>query len=671
MSYRCSIRTDWKLPAGETAEAYNAAKDKLATTSHKGWQVATYDTPIGLIQTNPPGYCVGVFTDNHRKNAHLMSVQFIGIDYDDCDEKAIYDHPLIQQYALAVGHTPSHGQPWRKGARLRVLFVLDAPIAQRDEPGDMPVADRYKLAVQALMTQLPVGYDKQCSDGARFYFGCTDWTVIRETNLLPLSILREWHTAEQQREKQEHADAPATILNLGQITAYVEKARQNELSILHAQSPGNRNNQLFQSACNLYGLVKAGALIQTTTDYELTSIAQSIGLSQTAIAATLRSAWDTATPRDLSDVGQASESSPAVDMTTVPKNTPPAPSIVPQIIAPKKPSFVFSDDACDQLMDELNGEKIPQVVPLINPYNFLHKFGGFAYIMVPGKVMYAASYPGGSKTIGAETGWTAYQRQGIHSVIYSPEWIDKNSQAQEMTSRAIQRKGGPDFQAQMLHKLYLVEKANGITNGAGRKLNQDALNSAIVSAIELKQLPGKLFYLDTPGLSVEKLCDEVRATCDVAVQMGYPIQAAWFDFAQLLWLDTSTISGRVWIETAIGLIKTVCREKNLVGFVTSQMRKGDAQSAKDGDRLESDQMQFLSDQQANLVLMFVPNIVDDRPVLDANGNPRLRARIVKDSLRGPSSEFFISWDPQRLTWLDAKTSTAHEMPRIHRVSSGD
>jgi hypothetical protein len=670
MTIRCSIRTDWALPAGNTADTYNATKDTLAQTSHKGWQVAVYETPIGLIQANPPGYCVGVFTDNHRKNKHLLSAQYIGVDFDDCDEQAIMTHPVITRYALAVGHTPSHGQPWRTGARLRVLFVLDNPIQQTGEPDEKPVADRYKLAVQALMTQLPPGYDKQCSDGARFYFGCKDWVVISETNVLPLTVLRDWHKQEAARVENERADAPATILNLGQITAYVEKARQDELALLHAQSPGNRNNQLFLSACNLYGLVKAGALIKATTDYELTSIAQSIGLQQTAIAATLRSAWDTATPRDLSNLNTPPDPPASANLDTAPDTVPPAPPIPPQVIAKKKPSFVFSDDACDQLMDELNGEKIPQVTPLINPYNFLHKFGGFAYIMVPGKVMYAASYPGGSKTIGAETGWTAYQRQGINSVIYSPEWIDKNSQAQEMTSRAVQRKGGPDFQAQMLHKLYLVEKANGVINGAGRKLSQDALNKAIVSAIELKQMPGKLFYLDTPGLSVEKLCDEVRLTCDVAVEMGYPIQAAWFDFAQLLWLDTATTSGRIWIETAIGLIKTVCREKNLVGFVTSQMRKGDAQSAKDGDRLESDQMQFLSDQQANLVLMFVPNIVDDREVLDSNGNPRLRARIVKDSLRGPSSEFFISWDPKRLTWLDSKSSTAHEMPRIHRSNVG-
>lgn len=664
MTYSCSIRTDWQLPAGDTVEAYSAAKDRLAATSHKGWQVKTYAQPIDLIQENPTGFCVSIFTDNHRKNENMISGQFIGVDYDNYpDEKALLEHPVIQRYALAVGHTPSHGQPWRNGARLRVLFGLDTPIVRSDEPGIKPVDERYKTAVKALMTQLPSGYDRQCSDGARFYFGCKDWMVIGETNVLPLTVLREWHEQEKKREAAERADAPGVSLNTDTVAAYVDKARQNELTLLGSQTPGNRNNQLFLSACNLYSFVKAGALLKTTIDNELANTALQLGLPQSSVSATLRSAWDTADARDLSNLGQNSNgtSTHAAGVNSAP-SVPASPALPP----PRKPSYVFSDDACDQLMDEINGEKIPTVEPLINPYHFLHKFGGFGHVLMPGKVVYLASVSGGGKTIGAETGWEALQRRGIHSVVYSPEWIDKSSKAQEMTARAIQRNGGPDFMAQMLHKLYLVEQAHGVENGAGRKLNQEDINKAIVTAIELKQLPGKLFYLDTPGLSVEKLCDEVCGTCEESKKRGYPLRTAWYDFAQLLWLDTDTRGGRLWIETAMNMIKDVGREKNLVSFVTSQMRKGDAQSAKEGGSLESDQMQWLSDQQANLIVMFVPNMLDGRPVLDEHGNPRLKARIVKDSMRGPSTEFFISWNPYRLTWLDSKFSTARTMENEYR-----
>lgn len=664
MTYSCSIRTDWALPAGDTAETYSGAKDKLAQTSHKGWQVKNYAQPIDLIHDNPPGFCVGVFTDNHRKNTNLLSSQFIGVDYDDCDESTILTHPIIQQYALAVGHTPSHGQPWREKARLRVVFALDAPIAKRDEPGDKSVDERYKLAVQALMTQLPSGYDRQCSDGARFYFGCKEWVWTQADNRLPLAKLREWYEQEKKREAAERADAPVVSIHPDAVSAYVEKARRDEIATLAVQSEGNRNNQLFLSACNLYGLVKAGVLMKAAIDSELSNTARTLGLPSSAIAATLRSAWDTAEARDLSNLGQQTPSNVMAYPTPPPPVLLPAPQAP---VVPRRPSYVFSDDAYDQLIDELNGEKIPTVEPLINPYNFLHKFGGFGHVMMPGKVAYLASIAGGSKTIGAETGWEALQRRGVHSVIYSPEWIDKNSQAQEMTSRAIQRNGGPDFLAQMLHKLYLVEQAHGIQNGAGRKLQDDDLYQSVVTALELKKLPGKLFYLDTPGLSVEKICDEIRGTCQEARERGYPIKTAWLDFAQLLWLETDTHGGRVWIETAINLLKDVCREENLVGFITSQLRKGDAQNAKEGSSLEADQMQWLSDQQANLVLLFVP--LKDKlgtPILDTQGNQQLRARIVKDNLRGPSSEFFIKWHPQRLTWLDSKVSTAVSLDDEYR-----
>jgi hypothetical protein len=82
------------------------------------------------------------------------------------------------------------------------------------------------------------------------------------------------------------------------------------------------------------------------------------------------------------------------------------------------------------------------------------------------------------------------------------------------------------------------------------------------------------------------------------------------------------------------------------------MRKDDAEGVKDGKALEANMMQWLSDQQANLVLMFVQdNYENGKPVLGLDGNPRLRARIVKDSMKGPSTEFYISWNPQQLRWL--------------------
>jgi hypothetical protein len=643
----CSIRNDWTLPAGNTPEEYEQAKALLAAQSSKGWEKVKRDG-AALMRDNPPGICPGVYAANHRKNETAVSAQLIGLDYDDYpDEKALMDHPLVQKYALAIGHTPSHGQPWRKGARLRVWFQLDAPIALHHEPGEKPLAERYKHAVLALMSQMPVGYDEKCKDVARFYFGCKDMIVVWDNHVLPLSLLRQWYTAMEEEENRQRQDAPSAP---GQSHTgehpYIKSALADELALLASTAPGNRNGQLNKSAFALYGFVKAGYVERGMVENLLTGAALNTGYPKAEIESVLRSCYDAAPARDIpaSTIQTAGASRPAA---SVPPSDPAAQIDI---------SFTSSDDAYTQLADELNGDVIPSIEALDNPYPFLHRYGGFGRMLMPGKIMYLASVSGGGKTVGMESGIENLQRQGVHNIVYSPEWTDKGSKAQEMAARALQRNGGPDFLAIMQHKQWLIEQSKHVQEGAGVRLKAGDVSKAIAITMQMKRWPGKNFYLDTPGLSTEQLCRHIAGTYE-QVKEKYHItpRTVWLDFAQLLWLENDTRAGRIWIETAINEFKDVCRQYNLVGFVTSQLRKSDAESAKDGKSLEADQMQWLSDQQANLVLLFVPNLDGmDRPVLDHHGNPRLRVRIVKDSMAGPSSEFFISWNPQRLCWLMAE-----------------
>ena len=639
---KLSYRTDWPLPTGDTADAYKAAKGALAKQSDTGWLVWK-DTLAAFVKANPPGWCVGIYAGNKRSNETLVSAQLIGVDYDDYpDEDSLVKHPFIQRYAYAVGYTPSHGQPWRTGARLRVLFYLDSPIESHNEPDEKPVYMRYMLAVKALMTQLPTGFDDSCKDGARFFFGCQKWPYIWPDHVLPMAQLRAWYQEAKRQEDAERQDVPNAPLSYESMSAYAAAARDNEMSKLASQTEPGRYSQLFKSACALYELVKAGILVKMQIDNELEQTARGIGLDAGEIKHAMKDAWDRTPPRDLTTVnirptpGAANGSTPL----SVPPTTPPAPV-----------SFVFSDDAYEQSIDEINGDAIPTVSPILNPYEFLHEYEGFAKMLMPGKIMYLASVSGGGKTIGVECGVESCMMRGLHNGIYSPEWTDGKSKAQELAARSIQRNGGPDYQAQMLHKLYLIEQANGVKNGAGKRMKDGDISRHIAAALRMKRLPGKNFYLDDPGLSVEKICSGIAQLVPISAEMGYPIRTAWLDFAQLLWLENDP-KGRTWIEAAISLFKTVCRDYNLVGFVTSQMRKDDAEGVKDGKALEANMMQWLSDQQANLVLMFVQdNYENGKPVLGLDGNPRLRSRIVKDSMKGPSTEFYISWNPQQLRWL--------------------
>lgn len=320
-------------------------------------------------------------------------------------------------------------------------------------------------------------------------------------------------------------------------------------------------------------------------------------------------------------------------------------------------SYCSDIDALQTYVDEINGDVLPTVPPLINPYRFLHQYGGLGHVIPAGKVLYFASVSGGTKTIGFETGWEAYQNEGVHNIVYSPEWVDDRG-AVEMAARSVQRAGGISFQEKMLQALHQSEKQFRLNSNVGVALPAARISDSIAKANILMRRPGRAYFIKEPGLSAEKMCMGIEAACDAEAEKGNIIRAAWLDFAQLLWLEHPESSGRLWIETAIGLFKDTCRRKNLVGFVSSQMRKDDAESAKNGGKLSGDMMQWLSDQQANFVLAFVPKMeagarafaID--PVTGRKCG-LLRGKIVKNSLQElDGQEFDIPVDYWRLRWMD-------------------
>lgn len=315
-------------------------------------------------------------------------------------------------------------------------------------------------------------------------------------------------------------------------------------------------------------------------------------------------------------------------------------------------------DALQTYMDELKGVIKPAAPPLINPFKFLHSQGGMGEILPPGKLAYFASISGGTKTIGFETGWEAYQEMGIHSIVYSPEWVDKQGNAIEFAARAVQRQGGANFNDWQKHRLAQAEQEFNLKTTSGKLLAPNQFAASYNHAANLMRRPGRVFYIKNPGLSVEQLCAAIDAICKREARNGIHIQAIWIDFAQLLWLQNNTDTGRIWIEVAINKLKDTCRDNNLVGFVSSQMRKDDAELAKTGGKLDASMMQFLSDQQANFVFAFVPKFEDGKRVTreDKNGHGKigvLVGKCLKNSmaeLTGEEIEIPVMFS--RLKWMD-------------------
>lgn len=321
--------------------------------------------------------------------------------------------------------------------------------------------------------------------------------------------------------------------------------------------------------------------------------------------------------------------------------------------------YVTMHDALDMLVDELNGDIVPDSKPILNPYNLLHQYGGLAHILAPGKAMFMVSISGGTKTMGQLTGIRNRMMRCPHEadILYTPEWVDGSGS--EVAQWMLQQQGGMDYETMMLHKLAQIERANGGIE-YGRLMPPSGISDAIAHARQLQRLPGEVYILKEPGLSVEKLTLAIEKTCTDIYRQGRTPRVLWVDFAQLLWIEKRE-SEQTWIEEAITRIKTVCRKFDLFPIISSQMKKDAAESAKQGGKLTADAMQWLSDQQANLILAFVPYYDDmGKAVLDKRGLPTLRCRILKNSKAGrpEKEEFIMSIDPARGLWIDAKESTA-------------
>jgi hypothetical protein len=92
---------------------------------------------------------------------------------------------------------------------------------------------------------------------------------------------------------------PADIAQPGTNPAYVAAAIRDELDRLASTDEGARNHTLNQVAFAVFGFVKARHADKAAAHAELVRVAEEIGLGTREIHATLRSAWTSASPRDV------------------------------------------------------------------------------------------------------------------------------------------------------------------------------------------------------------------------------------------------------------------------------------------------------------------------------------------------------------------------------------
>lgn len=320
-----------------------------------------------------------------------------------------------------------------------------------------------------------------------------------------------------------------------------------------------------------------------------------------------------------------------------------------KVLKQEAPRYISSRDMHLAYQKAIRGESASSLKPIMNPLKFLHLFGGFGKYWIPGKLAYYASVSGGTKTIGFETMIGELKEKGIHSIIYTPEWVD-GADSIEMAAREVQRFGGMSFETS-LDLLYWQQLHEGDCPVRSERITVSAVHSEYASSFK-----GEAFFLTGKGLSVQQICADIDACVEAESANGKRPSVLFIDFAQLLWLEDDNHQ-RVWMETAISLLKDCCSRNGLFGNVSSQMNKGAAETAKDGKTFDSGMMQWLSEQQANFVMAFAPKLdaLGQREFYtntDGDTIHRMRGKILKNSISSlENQEFVFGTDFKHLIWV--------------------
>lgn len=322
----------------------------------------------------------------------------------------------------------------------------------------------------------------------------------------------------------------------------------------------------------------------------------------------------------------------------------------PEVVTTAAPRYISGKDMQANYQKAISGQTSTNLKPILNPLTFLHRFGGLAKYWLPGLLNYWASVSGGTKTIGFETAIAELKRLGLYSIIYTPEWVD-GADSIMMAAREVQRYGGMRFE-DTLELLYWQQ-----THEGKAPLSDDQIANAAARSIHAANFKGDAFYLTGKGLSVQKICEDIDLCCQAETLKGHKPSVLFIDFAQLLWLENDNRQ-RIWMETAIGLIKDCCSRNGLIGNVSSQMNKAPAQDARNGMTFDSSMMQWLSDQQANFVMAFAPKLdgMGNRQYYPS-GNQKMRGAILKNSLAHvDKQEFDFGADFNHLQWEEGEAS---------------
>lgn len=300
--------------------------------------------------------------------------------------------------------------------------------------------------------------------------------------------------------------------------------------------------------------------------------------------------------------------------------------------------------AIQEVIEELEGTRVPNSEPLPFPFSIYHEYGGFAHYIWAGKMVYISSVSGGGKTAYLECIGNAFRKRGSDFMVYSPEW-----QPTEFVLRDLQRYKGMDTEQIAAMRVWRAEERRGVPKERRHGLVPPAaaVEDSLDKLRKLQAWGGRAHYVEPGVYDLNQLLDGIEQSIELKRAAGRDVKAFFFDY-----LQRAPKSGKRdwdWGEVVAGRVKNLCERLNLFGFLIIQPNKGDSKATRDGDALTEASGQGISDQQANLYITLTPAF--DRETGDKK--PYSKVNIVKNSM-GRTGWFWQKSPLQYLTWLDER-----------------
>lgn len=307
------------------------------------------------------------------------------------------------------------------------------------------------------------------------------------------------------------------------------------------------------------------------------------------------------------------------------------------IAAPSIP-VVKRSDRLTHYIDRLTDFDTPRTLaPVPFPLKALHKFGGMARVIKPGKLIGIVGVSGGGKTSLLETMVDTWLGYHVPCLVWSPEW-----NADEFIERAVQRYGGPKTDELYMHEIFVYEQQQGITGGAGVELPQNKIDAASRAIAKLRTFREEVGYLDCPFLTSNYLQSSIDATLK---SVDFKPRVLIIDYVQLLYaMDTDP---NLTMYNLLMRLKAICVAYNLVGVLATQVTKDSARNQANGNVLDSLAARYVNDDAFNLFITINP----DRDEETGAFLPSAVLNIAKNSV-GERGKMRVQVDWGRLAFDD-------------------